>query len=126
MGFIIFVKLEEEDTSFNAARKKLESMQPYMWEVSTQGGSGGRLEHVEFTIRYSAWEPHIHQRLEREKRCGTVTKIDDNTSRFSADIFDASEIIPWIRTFICRITEIHISNQRFLNWLTKEMRWNGY
>ena len=27
-------------------------------------------------------------------------------------VYDASELIPWIRTFICRITEIHISNEK--------------
>ena len=28
-----------------------------------------------------------------------------------ADVYDASELIPWIRTFICRITDISISNK---------------
>ena len=42
---------------------------------------------------------------------GTVEKIDDHTYRFSADVYDASEMIPWIRTFICRITEMHFSNR---------------
>ena len=27
-----------------------------------------------------------------------------------ADAYDASELIPWIRTFICRIQDIHFSN----------------
>lgn len=56
-------------------------------------------------------EKHIHQRLEREKRCGTVEKLDNNTSRFFADVFDASELVPWIRTFICRITSYSFSNK---------------
>ena len=37
--------------------------------------------------------------------------MDVCTSRFSADVYDASELIPWIRTFICRITDIRFSNQ---------------
>ena len=46
----------------------------------------------------------------REKRCGTVEKIDNNTSLFYADVYDVSEMIPWIRTFISRITDIHFSD----------------
>lgn len=81
-----------------------------MWGVSTQGRSGRRTEHVEFTVRYGDNEEYIHHRLEREKRCGTVEKIDGNTSRFSAEVYDASEMIPWIRTFICRIADISFSD----------------
>ena len=51
------------------------------------------------------------RRLEREKRVGQVEKIDDNTYRFTADVYDTSEMIPWIRTFICRIVDIRFSNK---------------
>lgn len=63
--------------------------------VSTQGNTGARIEHVEFTVCYADEEKLIRNRLEREKRCGTVEHLDNNTSRFSADVFDASEVIPW-------------------------------
>jgi hypothetical protein len=69
------------------------------------------MEHVEFTIQYGEEENYIPNRLEREKRCGSVTHFADHTSRFSADVYDASELIPWIRTFICRITEISFSDK---------------
>lgn len=91
-------------------RGQLEKMKSHMWGVSTQSRSGMRMEMVTFTVRYGYGEQHIHQRLEREKRCGYVEKIDDHTSRFYAEVYDASELIPWIRTFLCRITEIHFSN----------------
>ena len=35
--------------------------------------------------------------------------------RFSADVYDTSEMIPWIRTFICRITDLHFSNRTLEN-----------
>ena len=102
----------EVSERFDQMRQKLDEMQKHMWGVSTQNRWGNRMEHVEFTIRYGAGEKHIPKRLEREKRCGTVVHLDENTSRFTADVYDASELIPWIRTFICRITEIHISNEK--------------
>lgn len=108
---IISVKVNEESQQFDELREKLNGMMPHMWGISTQGKSGKRMEHVEFTIHYEDDEQHIHKRLEREKRCGTVEKIDGNTSRFFADVFDSSEMVPWIRTFICRITDIHFSDE---------------
>lgn len=121
---IVSVKLDEESPRFDGLRKTLEQMRSHIWGVSTDGNSGRRLEHVEFTVHYAAHETFIHQRLEREKRCGVVDRIDGTTSRFSADVYDATELIPWIRTFICRIVEIHFSDkeleQRFLDDI-KEM-----
>ena len=51
------------------------------------------------------------RRLEREKRIGTVEQIGANTYRFTADIYDISEMVPWIRTFICRIVQMNFSNR---------------
>lgn len=96
---------------FDNLRTILANMQQHMWGVSTQGRSRERIEHVEFTVTYGDNEQHIHNRLLREKRCGTVERIDNNTSRFSADVYDSAEMIPWIRTFICRITDISFSNK---------------
>jgi hypothetical protein len=66
---------------------------------------------VEFTVQYAGHETHIHKRLEREKRCGTVMKLGEHSSKFVADIYDASELIPWVRTFICRITHFECSDK---------------
>lgn len=108
---IISVKTDDICPEFDEYRKKLDRMLPFMWGVSTNGTSGKRMEHVEFTIKYTDNEPFIPLRLEREKRCGTVEHIDKNTSRFSADLYDASEIVPWMRTFICRITSYSFSDK---------------
>ena len=109
---ILSVKLGDEEPRFDEFREKLDSVQKHMWGVSTEGRSGERMEHVEFIITFRDDEKHIPQRLEREKRCGTLERIDDNTYRFSADVFDAMELVPWIRTFICRITDIHFSDEK--------------
>ncbi len=124
---IVSVKAGDVSPDFDELREKLAHMKPHMWGVSTQSRSGRRLEHVEFTVHYADDEQHIHRRLEREKRCGLVEKLDQNTSRFSADVYDASELVPWIRTFICRITDIHFSDQnleeQFTHTSHTENRW---
>lgn len=108
---IMSVKIGDISDCFDTMREKLVDMSSHMWGVSTQSRSGQRMEHVEFTVQYAEHEQHIPQRLEREKRCGTLLYLDHHSVKFVADVFDASEMIPWIRTFICRITEISFSNK---------------
>ena len=44
-----------------------------------------------------------------------MEKIDDYTYRFIADVYETSELIPWIRTFICRIKKLNFSNRTIEN-----------
>lgn len=119
---LISVKMDRVEERFEAMRAELDRMLPHMWGVSTQNRSGQPMEHVEFTIRYRDDETHIPLRLEREKRIGTVEHLDGNTSRFTADVYDASEMVPWIRTFICRIVSIHISDRELEEQFRDDIR----
>ena len=95
---------------FDSLREKLENMEKHMWGVITPK-SGSRMDTVSFDIRIGTGEEYILQRLEREKRSGTVERIDEQTYRFTADVYDATEMVPWIRTFFCRIVNLRISNR---------------
>lgn len=117
---ILSVQASHVCENYDIYKEKLGRMQEHMWGVSTESRAQ-RLEHVEFTVRYIDGEEHIHHRLEREKRCGRVERIDSHTSRFSADVYDTGELVPWIRTFICRIIDIHFSNQELETQFKKDM-----
>ena len=80
------------------------------------------MEHIEFTVQYEDGEQHIPRRLEREKRIGQLEYINEHTCRFSADVYDASELIPWIRTFICRITDISVSDKALEMQFKKDLQ----
>ena len=107
------VKIEEPTPRFDELRASLDEMQTKMWGVNTKRNRHGEehVEHVEFVVKIEPGEEHIIRRLNREKRVGTVEKIDDNTYRFYADVYDTMEMIPWIRTFICRIIKLNFSNR---------------
>ena len=113
VDYLSDVVIEEETPRFDELRAELEDMQKKMWGVTVNRDrfSNDHLESVEFTVTLKDNEDYIVRRLMREKRVGKVEKIDDNTYRFSALVYDTAEMIPWIRTFICRITEIHFSNK---------------
>lgn len=95
---------------FDSLRADFEAMRPHIWGVSIGNADGENIGRVSFTVRYSDSEPYIHTRLVREKRCGFVERIDANHSRFTAELYDLNEILPWIRTFIGRITDISFSD----------------
>ncbi len=113
VDYLSNIKIEEPTPRFDELREELNNMKSKMWGVSTRRKRYGQeiLEHVEFVVKVADNEEYIVGRLQREKRIGQIEKIDDNTYRFTADVYDTSEMIPWIRTFICRITELHFSNK---------------
>ena len=123
VDYLSNVKLEEVTPRFDELREQIDQMQKRMWGVSTKRNKWGveKLEHVDFTVKIADDEAHIVRRLEREKRIGTVEKIDDNTYRFTADVYDVSEMVPWIRTFICRITEMHFTNRTLENQFKSDL-----
>jgi len=110
IDYLSDVIIEEPTPRFDELRSMLSDMQENMWGVNVRKGNA-ELEHIEFTVRVNEDEEHIVRRLEREKRVGRVEKIDENTYRFSADVYDTNEMVPWVRTFICRITQLKITNR---------------
>ena len=113
VDYLSGVKLEGETPRFDELRAMLDKMQPKMWGVVPSRGRRGseRVERVSFTVKVEPNEDYIVKRLYREKRNGTVEKLDDSTYRFTADVYETSELIPWIRTFICRIVQMNFSNR---------------
>ncbi len=113
IDYLSNVTLEDPTPRFDELRADLDRMQKHMWGVGLVRGKRDcdSLEHVEFTVKVEDHEDYIVRRLEREKRIGSVEKLDEHTYRFSADVFDTGELIPWIRTFICRIVQMNFSNK---------------
>ncbi len=110
LDYILEVKPLEVCENIEEYRGLLEQSRNHMWGVMCRNKLT-KTQHIEFTVYAGDNEGYIYDRLEREKRCGKVEIIDKNTYRFFADVFDTSEMIPWIRTFICRITDINMDNK---------------
>ena len=119
IDYLSDVELLDVCPEFDVHREKLRHLEKYMWGVTC--GREDRLQYVEFVIRVESDEQFIVNRLYREKRNGTVEKIDDSTYRFYTYLFDTNEIIPWIRTFICRITKLNFSDKIRENRFKKDL-----
>lgn len=121
LDYISNIRMEEECVIFDMLRDRLSKAERHMWGVNCRWNMK-HLEHVEFDVRISDDEQHIVRRLEREKRCGAVEMIDEHHYRFTADVFDTNEMLPWIRTYISRITRINFSNRTAENRFKDDIR----
>lgn len=97
-----------------------EKLDQHLWGVST--GPNYNLDHIEMTIHFDPGEEFVLHRLEREKRHGTVELLDAQTFRFTADVYDASEMLPWLRTFIGRIVNLKCSSQFVVDMFYEDLR----
>ena len=76
----------------------------------------GHVEPIKLTIfADEKTEDYIINRLEREKRCGTVEHVSENTFVFSADVFDPNEIMQWTKSFIGRIISVEGGSEEIRN-----------
>ncbi len=106
---VLKIKPLDRADDFESYIELLEGYREHLWGVAS--GSDGHIEHLEMVLVIEAYEPHIIGRLEREKRCGRVEQIDDTHWRFSADVYDAQEMLPWLRTFTGRIESLSCTNK---------------
>lgn len=122
LDYMSDIRIEDEICEkFDALRAALSKAEAHMWGVNCRWNVK-HTEHVEFEIKIEDDEQFIVRRLEREKRCGCVEKIDDNLYRYAADVFDTTEMLPWIRTFISRITRMSLSNRTAENQFKADIR----
>jgi len=102
------VESGDEEPRYEEYAAVLTRHAPHLWGVS--GSTRRAPAHIEMTVRFGPGEEFIPKRMEREKRCGTVELLDDRTCRFSADVYDPTEMLPWLRTFIGRIQHLECSD----------------
>lgn len=93
---------------YDGLEERCRKFRQHLW--GTSGGVGRRVDHFEMILRVGPGEDYIPRRLEREKRTGTVEQLDEGRWKFTAEVYDASELMPWVRTFIGRIEKIECTN----------------
>lgn len=121
MDYILSVLEEEICEKYDQVMFAFRKLEPHAWGVNFRWNTN-LMEHVEFDVTVAEDEEYIVKRLEREKRCGRVEKIDDHTWRYTAEVFDTIEMLPWIRTFISRITRMNFSNRTAENQFKNDLQ----
>lgn len=110
LDHIASVQMESVYETFPLTDGQMQDILSHLW--GTSGGKIHRLYHVEVYFQVNSEETFILQRLEREKRCGKVTKAGPTLYKYEVSVYDPLEMIPWLRTFIGRIVSIHSDHPR--------------
>ena len=110
LDYINDVELLDECENFDHYRNMLCRMEKHMWGVNATRHEE-QLYHVEFTVSFAENEGFIYKRMMREKRCGNVELVGKGLCRFSADVYNEQELVPWIRTFAGRIVKISFTDK---------------
>ena len=120
LDYTIAVKPRDPDQAVDELCRKAVNFMGHLWGVSS--GSDTSLDHIEMTIFAVPGEEHIPTRLDREKRGGTVESLGEGLYRFRADVYDAVEMLPWLRTFIGRVITLECSNKYVRETFLSDLR----
>lgn len=108
LDFIQAVKAGDAEPDFDRYTAICDQFRSRLWGIST--GPDYSCDHLEMDLYLAPHENFILQRLEREKRNGTVERLDETTCRYRVDTCNAMETLPWLRTFTGRILRLECSN----------------
>ena len=107
MDAVKSIKIADPYPDYEAIREKLEKNKESAWGVSFQNDNRHHSEHVKLTLRINEQsEKYILKRLQREGKGGAIRQTAPDTFTYETEVFDANEMLPWIRTFIGRIVSI--------------------
>ena len=121
MDAIKKVEIKGNYSNYRKIKEGFERNKASAWGISFQGSSAVRLEHLKLTLHIDEdSEIYILNRLKREGKGGTIRRIAKNTFTYEIDVYDANEMLPWIRTFIGRLLGIESNNKRLNTFFQRD------
>jgi len=108
---IVEVKRLGKSRHYQKYSEEFAQQRTRIWGVSMGQGS---LEKLSMELKVKPYESYIVERLEREKRCGTLEQLTKSNWLFTCEVYDAMELVPWLRTFIGRIVSLKCDNPQVL------------
>lgn len=107
--------LEKNHQWEELCREFAQQQAPHIWGMSSRTAGGiQEMQWLEMEIVFAPDESFILQRLKREKRCATLTRLEEGRCLVRAEVFDAYEMMPWILSFTGRIARLESSNKRVM------------
>lgn len=114
------IEIGKEFAGFNEILSGFNERRKHMWGVAT-GSKNTRLTSVEIVFSFDDSMNYLADRIKREKRCGEVFETGKNELTFRAEVYDAREMLPWVRTYIGNIVRIKTSNNELERMLTEDL-----
>lgn len=110
LDHIDVITLGEKVVHYDTYQQLLAQKLPHCWGVSF--GNADELETVEMVIAIDEKrESYVLARLKREGRHGQIDAFTEGQYRYRHQVYDANEMLPWLKTFIGRIVAFRCSNK---------------
>ena len=119
LDYIKAVKRLEAAEEYDTHVKRLEEILQNTWGISF--GKGVHLERVRMLLDIPPNEEYILQRIRREGRNGVLSSVGKNTYQYEIFVYDATELLPWLRTFIGRIISLECDNKAVVRTFYKDL-----
>ncbi len=92
-----------------------------VWSVGFEGKH--REESISFKLFINEkYESYVIDRIHREGRNGTLSKLEENIFLYTVTLFDTNDISPWLKTFMGRILEVTGTNDAVINRFYKDIK----
>ncbi len=114
---VVEVKQLEKCADYIKYQQMYEGIKSNMWGCSLST----RIETVSIQFKVEENEMYIVERLKKEARNGEVSKLEDNIYQYVTKTYDAIELLPWIRSFICRIIKLESTNKQLLEMFENDL-----
>ena len=110
LDHIDVITLGEKVAHYENYQQLLAQKLPHCWGVSF--GNADELETVEMVIAIDEKrENYVLARLKREGRHGQIEALTEGQYMYRHQVYDANEMLPWLKTFIGRIVTFRCSNK---------------
>lgn len=110
LDHIDVITLGEKVAHYENYQQLLAQKLPHCWGVSF--GNADELETVEMVIAIDEKrESYVLARLKREGRHGQIEALTEGQYMYRHQVYDANEMLPWLKTFIGRIVAFRCSNK---------------
>ena len=110
LDYIRSVTMGEEHGRAAELKAKLNRNLNRVWGVSFGNSNRSELACIKLHIDERR-EQYIIDRINREGQGGQLQRLDDNTFLYTKEMFDSTDMTPWIKTFTGRIMELECSNE---------------
>ena len=120
LDYIKTVVLDKEVDYADELKEKLNNNLDKVWGVSFGGASRSEIICMKLHIDEQR-EQYIIDRVKREGQGGELLRLADNTFLYSKEVFDSTDMSPWIKTFIGRIIGLEGTNKQVINRFYEDM-----
>ncbi len=124
LDYIQSISLGDKVENYADMRARAENNFAKAWGVSFGENRKREPDYIKLVLYVNEeTEQYILHRLETEMRGGSITRLGDNTYCYEVELFDGTEMMPWIRSFIGRIISIESNNEHIERTLNNDLQY---